>query len=122
MRIAVVGSGYVGLVTGTCFADLGHDVVLVDNDEGKLVDLRSGAIPIHERFLPELLARQRGHRLKFSGDLQAAVRECAAIFIAVGTPATDSGDADMSHVESVAREIAGAVDSYKVVVEKSTVP
>jgi UDPglucose 6-dehydrogenase len=122
MRIAVVGSGYVGLVTGTCFADLGHDVMLVDNDEQRLADLRSGDVPIHERFLPELLARHRGKRIEFSGDLQAAVRECDAIFIAVGTPATDRGDADLSYVESVAREIAGAVDSYKVVVEKSTVP
>ncbi len=122
MRIAVVGSGYVGLVTGTCLADLGHDVMLVDNDEQKLAELRAGDVPIHERFLPELLARHSGKRIKFSGDLQAAVRECNAIFIAVGTPATDRGDADMSYVESVAREIAGAVDSYKVVVEKSTVP
>ena len=122
MRIAVVGSGYVGLVTGTCFADLGHDVMLVDNDEQKLAELRTGTVPIHERFLTELLARQRGRRIRFSGDLQAAVRECDAIFIAVGTPATDRGEADLSYVESVAREIAGAVDSYKVVVEKSTVP
>lgn len=122
MRIAVVGSGYVGLVTGACLADLGHEVVLVDNDEARLAELRSGAVPIHERFLPELLARQRGNRIRFSGDLQAAARECSAIFIAVGTPATDSGEADMSYVESVAREIAGAVTSYKVVIEKSTVP
>lgn len=122
MRIAVVGSGYVGLVTGACFADLGHDVVLVDNDEKKLEALRTGDVPIHENFLPELLARYRGGRIKFSGDLQAATRASEAIFIAVGTPATESGDADMSYVESVAREISGAVDSYKVVVEKSTVP
>jgi UDPglucose 6-dehydrogenase len=122
MRIAVVGSGYVGLVTGTCFAELGHDVVLVDNDEQKLADLRSGNLPIHERFLPELLARLSGSRMQFSGNLPAAVRASDAIFIAVGTPATDRGDADLSYVESVAREIAGAVDSYKVVVEKSTVP
>jgi UDPglucose 6-dehydrogenase len=122
MHIAVVGSGYVGLVTGTCFADLGHDVMLVDNDEQRLADLCSGDVPIHERFLPELLARHRGKRIEFSGDLQGAVRKCNAIFIAVGTPATDSGEADLSYVESVAREIAGAVDSYKVVVEKSTVP
>jgi UDPglucose 6-dehydrogenase len=122
MRIAVVGSGYVGLVTGTCFAELGHDVVLVDNDEKKLGELRSGDIPIHERFLPELLARHRGQRIRFSGNVQAAARECDAIFIAVGTPSTDRGDADMSYIESVAREIAGSVDSYKVVVEKSTVP
>jgi UDPglucose 6-dehydrogenase len=122
MRIAVVGSGYVGLVTGACFADLGHEVVLVDNDEAKLEALRKGEVPIHERFLPELLIKHRGQRIKFSGDLQAATRVSDAIFIAVGTPPTESGDADMSYVESVAREISGAIDSYKVVIEKSTVP
>jgi len=122
MRIAVVGSGYVGLVTGACFADLGHDVVLVDNDAQKLAALRNGEVPIHERFLPELLARHRGQRIKFSGDLQATTRESDAVFIAVGTPPTESGDADLSYVESVAREISGGVDGYKVVVEKSTVP
>jgi UDPglucose 6-dehydrogenase len=122
MHIAVVGSGYVGLVTGACFADLGHEVVLVDNDEKKLEALRAGEVPIHERFLPELLERHHGGRIDFSGDLQAATRASEAIFIAVGTPPTESGDADMSYVESVAREISGAVDSYKVVVEKSTVP
>ncbi len=122
MRIAVVGSGYVGLVTGACFADLGHEVVLVDNDEKRIAALRDGEVPIHERFLPELLARHRGGRIKFSGDLQAATRESEAVVIAVGTPPTENGDADMSYVESVAREIAGGVDGYKVVVEKSTVP
>ena len=122
MRIAVVGSGYVGLVTGVCFADLGHEVVLVDNDEKRVAALRNGEAPIHEKFLPELLARHRGERIKFSGDLQAATRESEVVFIAVGTPATESGDADLSYVESVAREISGGVDEYKVVVEKSTVP
>ena len=122
MRIAVVGSGYVGLVTGACFADLGHEVVLVDNDEQKLTALRNDEVPIHERFLPELLWRHRGQRIQFSGDLQAATRESEAVFIAVGTPPTETGDADLSYVESVAREITGAVDGYKVVVEKSTVP
>ena len=122
MRIAVVGSGYVGLVTGTCFADLGHDVVLVDNDEPKLAELRRGEVPIHERFLPELLARHRGNRIRFSGDLSAAVRDSQAVFIAVGTPPTETGDPDLSYVESVAREISGAVNEYTVVVEKSTVP
>jgi UDPglucose 6-dehydrogenase len=112
----------VGLVTGACFADLGHEVVLVDNDEQKLTGLRNGEVPIHERFLPELLGRHRGQRIKFSGDLQAATRESEAVFIAVGTPPTETGDADLSYVESVAREIAGAFDGYKVVVEKSTVP
>ena len=122
MRIAVVGSGYVGLVTGACFADLGHEVVLVDNDGKKLALLKDGEVPIHERFLPELLARHRGGRIKFSGDLQAATRESEAVFIAVGTPPTESGDADLSHVASGSREISGGVDDYKVVVEKSTVP
>ncbi len=122
MRVAVVGSGYVGLVTGACLADLGHEVVLVDNDEQKLASLRNGSVPIHEQFLPELLERHRGHKITFSGDLQQAMRESQAIFIAVGTPPTDRGEADLSYVESVAREIAGAVDGYKVVVEKSTVP
>jgi UDPglucose 6-dehydrogenase len=122
MRIAVVGSGYVGLVAGACFADMGHEVILVDNDQRVLVALRNGKIPIHEKFLPELIGRHRGGRLTFSDDLQGAVRKSAAIFVAVGTPPTESGEADLSYVESVAREISGAIDSYKVIVEKSTVP
>lgn len=122
MRIAVVGSGYVGLVAGACFADLGHDVILVDNDQEKLAALRAGDVPIHEKFLPELLTRHRGQRLTFSDDLKEAVRQSAAIFVAVGTPPTESGEADLSFVESVAREIAGGIADYKVVIEKSTVP
>jgi UDPglucose 6-dehydrogenase len=122
MRIAVVGSGYVGLVAGACFADLGHDVILVDNDERKLAALKNAQIPIHEKFLPELLSRHRGRLLQFSDDLAEAVRAGSVIFVAVGTPPTDRGDADLSYVESVAREISGAIDEYKVVVEKSTVP
>src|SRR6266567_1413005 len=122
MRIAVVGSGYVGLVAGACFADLGHDVILVDNDERKLAALKNGEVPIHENFLPELLGRHRGHRLQFSNDLQEAVRASSVIFVAVGTPPTDRGDADLSYVESVAREITSAINDYKVIVEKSTVP
>ena len=122
MNIAVVGSGYVGLVAGACFADLGHVVILVDNDEQKLGALRDGEVPIHENFLPELLQRHCGRTLTFSNDLQAAVRASEAIFIAVGTPPTEEGDADLSYVESVARSISGAINGYKVVVEKSTVP
>jgi UDPglucose 6-dehydrogenase len=122
MRIAVVGSGYVGLVAGACFADLGHEVILVDNDQRKLAALRAGQTPIHEKFLPELLARHRGHLLTFSDDLQGAVRASEAIFIAVGTPPSESGEADLSYVESVAREISGGINGYKVIVEKSTVP
>ena len=122
MRIAIVGSGYVGLVAGACFADLGHEVILVDNDQEKLAALQSGQVPIHEILLPELLARHRGQRLTFSGDLRGAVKESAAVFIAVGTPPTEHGEADLSYVESVARGIATAINGYKVVVEKSTVP
>jgi len=122
MRIAVVGSGYVGLVAGACFADVGHDVVLVDNDQHKLDALKKGGVPIHEKFLPELLNRHRATRLQFSDDLAEAVRQSSAIFVAVGTPPTESGEADLSYVESVAREISGGIESYKVVVEKSTVP
>ena len=122
MKIAVVGSGYVGLVAGACFADLGHDVIVVDNDQQKLAALIRGECPIHENFLPELLDRHRGHRLTFTDDLQSAVRASAAIFVAVGTPPTEQGEADLSYVESVARAIAGAIDEYKIVVEKSTVP
>jgi UDPglucose 6-dehydrogenase len=122
MRIAVVGSGYVGLVAGACFADMGHQVTVVDNDQKKLAALQSGQVPIHEHFLPELLARHRGQRLRFSEDLQDAVHISSAIFVAVGTPPTDSGDADLSYVESVAREISGAINGYKIIVEKSTVP
>ncbi len=122
MRIAVVGSGYVGLVAGACFADLGHNVIVVDNDEAKLAALRSGRIPIHEKFLPELLSRHRGSHLEFSGDLQEAVRASEVIFVTVGTPQTETGEADLSFVEAVAREISGALGGYKVIVEKSTVP
>jgi len=122
MRIAVVGSGYVGLVAGACFADLGHEVILVDNDQQKLTALRNGEVPIHEKFLPELLGRHRGARLQFSDDLAEAVRRSSVIFVAVGTPPTESGEADLSYVESVAREISGGIEDYKVIVEKSTVP
>ncbi len=122
MRITVVGSGYVGLVAGACFADLGHDVILVDNDRQKVAALQAGEVPIHEKFLPELLERHRGHKLVFSEDLQSAVESSAAIFIAVGTPPTEHGDADLSFVESVARSISEGIHGYKVIVEKSTVP
>jgi len=122
MRIAVVGSGNVGLVAGACFADLGHEVVLVDNNRQKLEALRNGGVPIHEKFLPELLSRHRGNRLTFSDDLKEGVRRSTAIFVAVGTPPTGRGEADLSYVESVAREISGGLEDYKVVIEKSTVP
>ncbi len=122
MKIAVVGSGYVGLVASACFAELGHSVICVDNDPEKLAALQRGETPIHEQYLPELLARHRGHRLTFSGSLSEAVSASSVIFIAVGTPPLESGDADLSYVEMVAREVARAINGYKVVVEKSTVP
>src|SRR5258708_27413695 len=122
MRIAVVGSGYVGLVAGACFADLGHDVILVDNDERKLAALKNGQVPIHEKFLPELLNRHRGHRLTFSNDLQEAVRLSAAVFVAVGTPPTESGEADLSYVESVPPEISGGLNGYQGSVGERTDP
>jgi UDPglucose 6-dehydrogenase len=118
----VVGSGYVGLVAGACFAELGHEVIIVDNDQQKLATLKSGAVPIHEPFLPELWQRHLGRRLEFSGDLQGAVRASLVVFIAVGTPPTQGGGADLSYVESVASEISAAIHKYTVVVEKSTVP
>src|SRR6202166_1970358 len=122
MRVALVGSGYVGLVAGAFFAALGHHVILVDNDQAKVAALKAGEVPIHEKFLPGLLKRHRGHNLTFSDDLPQAVRASQAIFIAVGTPPTEQGEADLSYVESVARSISGAINGYKGVVEKSTVP
>ena len=123
MRLAIIGSGYVGLVAAACFAELGHQVICVDNDQGKLGCLQRGDIPIHEKFLPELVERNRGSRLRFSGDLATAVRWSSAVFIAVGTPPAENGEADLSFVESVSCELASALDSsYKLIVEKSTVP
>lgn len=122
MRIAVVGSGYVGLVSAACFAEMGHHVVSVDNDSKKISALQRGEVPIHELHLPELLARHRGNRLQFSASLQDAVKDCDAIFITVGTPQSENGEADLSYVEAVAHEMASALHSQKLVVEKSTVP
>ena len=122
VNIAVVGSGYVGLVAAACFAEIGHIVTCVDNDEEKVTALQQGITPIHEDLLPELLAKHRGKRLSFTTDLTAAVRSAEAVFIAVGTPPLDNGDADLSFVESVAAEVARSFNSYKVVIEKSTVP
>src|SRR3981081_2054505 len=121
-RIAVVGSGYVGLVAAVCFAEMGHSVVCVDNDEKKVNALRGGDCLIHEAYLPELLERYRNSKVRFTSDLGEATRGADAIFIAVGTPQGDSGVADLSYVEAVANEIARSLNSYTVIVEKSTVP
>src|ERR1700744_5693740 len=122
IKIAVVGSGYVGLVAAVCFAEMGHDVICVDNDERKVAALQGGDTLIHENYLPELLERYRNTKVRFMTDLAEATRECEAIFIAVGTPQSETGDADLSYVEAVACEIARSLDGYRVVVEKSTVP
>jgi UDPglucose 6-dehydrogenase len=122
MRLAVVGSGYVGLVSAACLAEIGHEVISVDADLQKITDLNRGEVPIHEHFLPQLLERHRGHRLKFSSSVRDAVKESEAVFITVGTPQGESGEPDLSYVESVASEIASAVSEPKLIVEKSTVP
>src|ERR1700710_1215348 len=122
IRIAVVGSGYVGLVAAVCFAEMGHEVICVDNDERKVAALQGGDTLIHEEYLPELLERYRNTRVRFTTDLGEATRACDAIFIAVGTPQSEAGDADLSYVEAVACEIARSLTTYKVIVEKSTVP
>ncbi len=122
IAIAVVGSGYVGLVAAACFAEIGHRVICVDNDEAKVRTLREGGIPIHEDYLPELVNRHHGKLLEFTTDLRAATQAAQAIFIAVGTPQSRTGSADLSYVDAVASEIARSIDSYKIIVEKSTVP
>ncbi|MBI3035839.1 UDP-glucose/GDP-mannose dehydrogenase family protein [Candidatus Woesearchaeota archaeon] len=123
MKIAVAGAGYVGLVTGTCFAELGNDVTCVDIDEEKIAKLNNNIMPIYEPGLEELVFKNRKNkRLKFTTDLKSAIKDSEIIFICVGTPPKENGEADLSYVENAARAIAEAMDSYKVVVEKSTVP
>lgn len=123
MNVCVVGTGYVGLVTGTVFADLGNDVICIDKDERKIAMLQDGIMPIYEPGLEEMVKRNTEEgRLTFSTDLAEGVRRSAVIFIAVGTPPKDSGETDLVFIEAVAREIAEHMDDYKVVVNKSTVP
>ncbi len=122
MRIAVIGSGYVGLVSAACFAEIGHEVMSVDNDTAKIAALERGVVPIHEAYLSELLERHRGKRLKFSSSVAQAVKDADAIFITVGTPQSETGEADLSFVDAVAHEIALAIQTRKLIIEKSTVP
>lgn len=123
MRIAVVGTGYVGLVAGACFADHGNDVICVDRDEAKIRMLKRGKIPIYEPGLEELVRRNKTERrLVFTTALGRAVRSSSIIFIAVGTPQGEDGSADLQQVLEVARDVARAMNGYKVVVDKSTVP
>ncbi len=122
VSIAVIGSGYVGLVAAVCFAEMGHDVVCVDNDERKIAALQTGDTLIYEEHLPLLLGRHGNQNVRFTSDLAQATHDASAIFIAVGTPMGETGDADLSYVEAVAAEIARSIKDYKVIVEKSTVP
>jgi UDPglucose 6-dehydrogenase len=123
MNICVVGTGYVGLVTGAVFADLGNDVVCVDNDAAKIAALEAGRMPIYEPGLEEMVARNTADgRLTFTVDLAGAVRRSVIVFITVGTPPKPNGQADLGAVEDVARGIAQAMERYTVVVNKSTVP
>ena len=124
MRVAMIGSGYVGLVSGACFADFGHEVTCVDKDKAKIDALSGGQVPIYEPGLTELVAANaKAGRLKFTRDLAAAVKDADAVFIAVGTPSRrGDGHADLSFVYDAAKEIAAALDGFTVVVTKSTVP
>src|ERR1700678_1695371 len=124
MRVAMIGTGYVGLVSGACFADFGHVVTCVDKDAAKVAALKRGEIPIFEPGLHDLVATNvRAQRLFFSEGIGEAVKGAEAVFIAVGTPSRrGDGHADLSYVYSAAREIAGALDGFTVVATKSTVP
>src|SRR3954465_10710324 len=123
MDLSIIGSGYVGLVTGACFADVGHNVTCIDNDAHKIETLRAGRVPIYEPGLEELIHRNvAAQRLRFSGNIQEGVANSQIIFIAVPTPPQSDGSVDLSFIEKVAREIAGVLTDYRVIVDKSTVP
>ena len=123
MKIAVIGSGYVGLVAGACLAENGNDVICVDKDASKVRALQRGRIPIYEPGLEEMVRRNRAEkRLTFTTDLPKGIRASQIVFIAVGTPTGEDGSADLSHVLEVARQIGKAMNGYKVIVDKSTVP
>src|SRR2546429_972158 len=123
MDLAIIGSGYVGLVTGACFADVGHNVICVDNDAQKIKQLQAGEVPIYEPGLEEIIHRNvSAHRLRFTGSIEDGVENSQIVFIAVPTPQQPDGDVDLSFLEKVAREIAGVLNDYRVIVDKSTVP
>ena len=123
MKVCVIGTGYVGLVAGTCLAEMGNTVICVDNDAAKLKQLQQGIIPIYEPGLEELiLSNVAEKRLTFSNDLKTAVEKSLICFIAVGTPQEEDGSADLKYVYSVAEDIAKSINEYKVIVNKSTVP
>ena len=123
MDLSIIGSGYVGLVTGACFADVGHNVICVDNDAQKITQLQGGEVPIYEPGLEEIIHRNvSARRLRFTGSTEDGVNNSEIVFIAVPTPQQPDGDVDLSFLEKVAREIAGVLTDYRVIVDKSTVP
>src|SRR5438093_467886 len=123
MDLSIIGSGYVGLVTGACFAEVGHNVISVDNDQRKVDALHAGKIPIYEPGLEDLVHRNVGaHRLRFTNSIADGVDHSQIVFIAVPTPPQPDGSVDLSFIEKVAREIAGVLKEYRVIVDKSTVP
>jgi len=122
MKIAVVGTGYVGLVTGSCFADLGNQVTCVDVDRRKIAELKRGVCPIFEPGLEEIIRRNRNQRLTFTTDLAKAVQSSDFVFIAVSTPPGKNGEVDITNVKAVARGIAKSINRYKIIINKSTVP
>ncbi len=123
MDLSIIGSGYVGLVTGACFADVGHNVICVDNDAQKVKQLQAGEVPIYEPGLEEIIHRNvSARRLRFTGSIEEGVNNSQIVFIAVPTPQQPDGDVDLSFLEKVAREIAGVLTDYRVIVDKSTVP
>ena len=123
MKLAIIGTGYVGLVTGACFAELGNQVICADNDLEKISQLKNDQMPLYEPGLEEIVLRNRKEgRLRFSSVFKETVENCEVIFITVGTPDKGNGEADLSAVEAVAREIGSCINGYKLIVEKSTVP
>ena len=123
MKVCMIGTGYVGLVSGTCLAEIGHEVICVDNDKKKIDILKKGSIPIYEPGLEELIAKNvKAGRLDFTTSIKEGVEKSLFLFIAVGTPPKDDGEPDLSSVEKVAEEIGSAMNEYKIIIEKSTVP
>src|SRR4051812_3231894 len=122
MKIAVVGTGYVGLVLGACLAENGNNVICIDKDRSKIAMLEDGRMPIYEPGLEEMVRRNHGERLQFTIDLANSVAASEIVFIAVGTPQGENGSADLQHVLAVAHDIGRSITKYTVVVDKSTVP
>lgn len=123
MNIAVIGTGYVGLVTGTCLSDFGHKVICIDIDDDKIEDLKKGIVPIYEPGLEDLIHKNlREQRLNFTTDMKEGIKHSGVIFIAVGTPSREDGEADLSAIEEAAEEIGKCINGYKIIVNKNTVP